>query len=255
MRLDLFLVQNRMANSRTQAQDFISKGYVFLKNGNEKIVLKKASYFVDEAIKERVGVEENPLQKFVSRAGLKLDLALQQIDLNITGKIILDIGQSTGGFTDCLIQRGALQVVGIDVGQDQLHMSLKNNSQIKVLEGLNAKDLAKDQKFLKLVPVQKFDMLVMDVSFISITKVITHLPPFLKANGEYLFLVKPQFECGPELLDKNGIVKESEIYLRIEKDIRNSAVQAFGSVTSYFKSEITGKDGNQEYFIYGKNNC
>ena len=254
MRLDLFLLQMQMASSRTQAQDFISKGYVFLKEGNKKIPLKKASYQVEEHHKDSIQVESNPLQKYVSRAGLKLDYAIKRLELNVAGKTILDIGQSTGGFTDCLIQKGAHQIVGIDVGHGQLHGSLKVNPQIASLEGLNAKALATDKSFLRLVPTEKFDMLVMDVSFISITKVISNLVAFLKSGGEYLFLVKPQFECGREFLDKYGLVKNTEVYAQIEIDIKNSAMQHFNNVTSYIKSEILGKDGNQEYFIYGKNN-
>lgn len=253
MRLDLFLVQNHLASSRTQAQDFIASGFVYILQENKKIQLKKASFLVNEALRDKIQVEANQLQKYVSRAGLKLESALKFLKVNVTGKIILDIGQSTGGFTDCLIQSGASQVVGIDVGHNQLHSSLRSKRQIVSIEGLNAKDLETDIEFLKLLPAEKFDMIVMDVSFISITKVIGCVAKFVKTGGEYLFLVKPQFECGRGFLDKNGIVNNSAVYAQIEATIKNVSSQNFNNVEAYFKSDIIGKDGNQEYFIYGKN--
>lgn len=252
MRLDLFLVQKNLANSRTQAQDFIANGFVYLLQGTNKVALKKPNYIVAKTEQDKILVEANPLQKYVSRAGLKLAAALNSLNIIVTNKIILDIGQSTGGFTDCLIQDGALAVIGIDVGHSQLHASLKNQPKIISLEGLNAKDLATDKKFISVVPVNNFDMIVMDVSFISILKVIPFIAKFLKPTGEYLFLVKPQFECGQELLDKNGIVKDPSVYNEIENNIKKTSLQNFNNVEAYIKSDILGKDGNQEFFIYGK---
>ncbi len=254
MRLDLYLVQQQLANSRTQAQDFIASGFVYFLQNTEKIKLMKSSLVVDDSKINKIFVENNPLQKFVSRAGLKLEAALESLRIQVEGKHILDVGQSTGGFTDCLIRLKATNVVGVDVGHDQLHPSLKNNAQITTLEGLNAKDLAGSKEFLALVPAGKFDMIVMDVSFISVAKVIPSLVNFLKPAGEYLFLVKPQYECGQEYLDRNGIVKDSTVYRSIEENIRKTALQNFHNVQAYIKSEVTGKDGNQEFFIYGKNN-
>lgn len=253
MRLDLFLVQHQLAVSRTQAQEFITSGYVFLKNGSERIQISKVSYDVSEHQKNLIVVEPNQLQKFVSRAGLKLAGALQDLKIDVAGKTVLDVGQSTGGFSDCLIQGQARRVVGVDVGHGQLHEKLKNHPQIKSVEGLNAKDLGTDVGFLKLVPMEKFDLIVMDVSFISISKVMAHLVNFLKIEGEYLFLVKPQFECGRDFLDKNGIVNDSSVYVEIEKRIRAAALEIFKNVEAYTISGILGKDGNREYFIYGKN--
>lgn len=253
MRLDIFLVQKKLAVSRTQAQEFIACGYVFLVNASGKAQLSKASYEVDENQLDRIRVEPNSLQKFVSRAGLKLVGALAELKISVAAKTVLDVGQSTGGFSDCLIQNNARLVVGVDVGHGQLHAKLKNHPQVLSIEGLNAKDLEIDERFLASVPVGKFDLIVMDVSFISITKVMAHLVNFLKPEGEYLFLVKPQFECGREFLDKNGIVNDSSIYVEIEKKIRSVALEVFKNVESYTTSEILGKDGNREYFIYGKN--
>ena len=253
MRLDLFLVQQKLAVSRTQAQQFIGCGYVFLVNESGKVLLSKASYEVGENQLTRIIVEPNHLQNFVSRAGLKLAGALDALKIDVTGKTVLDVGQSTGGFSDCLVQCQARLVVGVDVGHGQLHDKLKNHPLVRSIEGLNAKDLGSDERFLTFVPAGKFDLIVMDVSFISITKVMAHLVNFLKPEGDYLFLVKPQFECGREFLDKNGIVNDSSIYPEIEKKVRSAALEIFKNVESYTISEILGKDGNREYFIYGKN--
>lgn len=253
MRLDLFLVENKLANSRTQAQDFIENGYVYLNQGEKKIKLQKPSFNVDDSNKAFIAVESNQLQKYVSRAGLKLESALKNLNLNVDGKCILDIGQSTGGFTDCLLQHKAAHIVGVDVGHAQLHQSLIGNTKVSVVENLNVKELTSHQPFMALVPSNKFDMVVVDVSFISLTKVVAHLVPVLKKNGEYLFLVKPQFECGPEFLDKNGIVKDVNIYKKIEDEIKKTMLLYFNNVEAYIKSDIIGKDGNQEFFVYGKN--
>lgn len=253
MRLDLFLVQSRLAASRTQAQEFISGGYVFLLRGEEKLQVTKANFEVTEEQQGTIFVEPNHLQKYVSRAGLKLEGALRAIKLDVKGSTVLDVGQSTGGFTDCLIQNGAHRVVGVDVGHGQLHAKLRTHSQVDSFEGLNAKNLGTSVEFLKRVPENKFDLIVMDVSFISISKVMVHLLDFLKVEGDYLFLVKPQFECGPKFLDKNGVVNDSSVYELIEKNIRSTASDVFKNVETYVKSEIFGKDGNKEYFIYGKN--
>lgn len=253
MRLDLYLVKNHLANSRTQAQDFIAGGFVYLLQDTLKVQIKKSSYNVEADVQDKILVESNHLQKFVSRAGLKLEAALNKLKLNVSEKVILDVGQSTGGFTDCLIQNNAGLVVGIDVGHDQLHFSLKNNNRIISFEGLNAKDLVNDVKFLSVVPENKFDIIVMDVSFISLTKVIPLIAGFLRNQGEYLFLVKPQFECGQTNLDKNGIVNNPEVYALIEENLKKIAALCFNNVEAYISSDIMGKDGNQEFFIYGKN--
>lgn len=253
MRLDLFLVKNNLASSRTQAQDFIENGYVYLIKDQQQIKLLKTSFKVEDHFKENIRVEPNQLQKYVSRAGLKLESALKQLNLNIKNKIVLDVGQSTGGFTDCLFQHEAARIVGVDVGCQQLHPSLMNNKNIYSIENLNVKELATHPEFLSLVPPEKFDLVVMDISFISITKVMMFLKAYLKVEGEYLFLVKPQFECGKSFLDKNGIVKEPKVYKTIEENIKKAAIEVFNNVEAYIKSDIAGKDGNQEYFIYGKN--
>ena len=252
MRLDVFLVEQSLATSRTQAQELISSGYISLKKNGIPVVLDKSSYQVKDGDKGFISVEKNELQKYVSRGGLKLEAALREINLDVNEKIIFDVGQSTGGFTDCLLQAGAKEVIGIDVGHYQLHEKLKRHSQVKSLEGLHVKDLARHKTFLALKPQQGFDLVVVDVSFISLTKVMSDIKDYLKLGGDYLFLVKPQFELDAKSLDNNGIVKNPKSYGKVQTQVEQEAVRCFGSVINYFKSEKLGKDGNQEFFIYGK---
>jgi 23S rRNA (cytidine1920-2'-O)/16S rRNA (cytidine1409-2'-O)-methyltransferase len=250
LRLDLYLVQQKLATSRTQAQDFIENGFVFSVQNEVKLPLIKSNYLVKE--NDQIIVVTNNLQKFVSRAGLKLESALKHLKLNVSNKVVLDVGQSTGGFTDCLLQNGARHIVGIDVGHGQLHDSLKKHQQITSFENLNAKDLSLNTFFLRSVPVNQFDLVVADVSFISLSKIMPSLTNFISAGGEYLFLVKPQFECGRENLDNNGLVKDPAIFKSVENDISAIALSHFKNVTAFFPCEVLGKDGNQEFFIYGK---
>ncbi len=253
MRLDQFLVKCQKASSRTQAQDLIANGFVYLETSGKKQNLGKPSFEVSVAMEAFIFVESNPIQKFASRGGLKLEAALAHIPLSVKDKIVLDVGQSTGGFTDCLLVHGAAKVVGIDVGHHQVIEVIKQNKNVQCFEGLHVKDLSSHPQFLASVPENKFDLIVADVSFISLTKIMAYLKPFLAAKAEYLFLVKPQFEAGPDALDKNGIVKNVKFYSVIEKNLTECATQHFGNVTAYFSSALTGKDGNQEFFIYGKN--
>ena len=250
MRLDLYLVKEKLAVSRTQAQDFIASGFVYRTKDEKQVQMSKASHEVNEG--EQITVVANKLQKYVSRGGLKLEAALEKLKLDVSGKIILDIGQSTGGFTDCLLQRGAEKVFGIDVGHSQLHESLKKDTRVTYFENLNVKDLSVNTNFIRALPDKQFDFIVIDVSFISLAKIIPSIANFLGEGGQYLALVKPQFECGKDKLDKNGIVTDSNIFETVEIEIKKMAEQYFKNVSAYFECEILGKDGNQEFFIYGK---
>ncbi len=253
MRLDLYLVKVKKATSRTQAQDLIQNNFVVLKKSAKSVGLTKPSYEVLPENEEFIFVEQNPIQKYVSRAGLKLEAALAHTKLNVAGEIILDIGQSTGGFTECLLASGAKKVVGIDVGHDQLHATLKEDPRVIFIEGINVKELSQSKDFEAHVPLGGFPLVVMDVSFISITKVIEAIEPFMAKDGEFLFLVKPQFEAGAKALDRNGVIKDKKNYVLIEKEIKAKVTEVFGEVKDYFESDLPGKDGNQEFFIYGKN--
>lgn len=243
MRLDLFLVQHKKIESRTKAQDLIAQSLVLLKNK----VLTKPSFEVTEEMFSEITIAENNLGQYVSRAGFKLAGALDFVQQDVTGLTILDVGQSTGGFTDALLQRNAKHVTGLDVGSVQLHEKIKIDSRVTYFENLNIKDIA-----THAISSERFDGIVCDVSFISLTKVVAFLEPLLKTKGFFLLLVKPQFECGPQALDKNGIVSDAKVYNTIQANITSLCENLFQCECKYFESSITGKDGNKEFFIYGR---
>ena len=247
MRLDQFLVQHKNIESRTKAQDLILNRNIFV---NNKLVIK-SSFDVTDL--DTVEIQSQEILKYVSRAGLKLEGAIIKLDINLKNTVVLDIGQSTGGFTDCCLQQGAAKIIGFDVGEGQLHQKIKTDSRVTFFEKLNVKNLSMDKSFLAQIPVGGFDLLICDVSFISLQHVVPNIHSYLKINGEYLFLIKPQFECGPENLDKNGIVKKKSTYLKIETEMKNLFNNYFGTALNYFESNIRGKEGNLEFFIYGRN--
>ena len=243
MRLDQFLVQHKKIESRTKAQDLIAQGLISYKNK----VLRKPSFNVTEEMYSDIVIAENNLSQFVSRAGFKLSAALDFVNQDVTDLTILDVGQSTGGFTDALLQRNAKHVTGLDVGSVQLHEKIKADSRVTFYENLNVKDIQTHK-----LASQRFDGVVCDVSFISLTKVVSFIEPVLKSKGFFLFLVKPQFECGPQALDKNGIVSDAKVYDTIQSQITALCEKLFDCECKYFESSITGKDGNKEFFIYGR---
>lgn len=250
MRLDQILVEIGLAESRTLAQELISNGYVYSKESGKILSKSSLSFNVNQF--HDIAVKENPFQKYVSRAGLKLEAAANKIKLQVADLKVLDIGQSTGGFSDFLLQNGVAYIVGVDVGQGQLASKIRNNSKVRFFEKLNVKDLATNEEFLKSIPENGFDLVVIDVSFISLLKVSTYAKKFLKQNGNFLFLVKPQFELGAEYLDKNGIVRQPELYAKLQEKISRQIGEEYGIILDYFSSEVLGKDGNQEFFIYGE---
>lgn len=243
MRLDQFLVQHKQIESRTKAQDLIAQGLVSLKNK----ILTKPSFDVTEKMYSEIAIAENNLSQFVSRAGFKLAGALDHVGQDVSGLKVLDVGQSTGGFTDVLLQRQAKHVTGLDVGSVQLHEKIKSDSRVTYYENLNVKDIPSHK-----LASEQFDGIVCDVSFISLTKVVSFFEPLLKPQGFFLLLVKPQFECGPQALDKNGIVSDAKVYETIKTEITALCEKVFQSECVYFESSITGKDGNKEFFIYGR---
>ncbi len=260
MRADQLLVQRGLATSRSQAVRLIDAGARYQYRGEWKILRKSDDLFEDVQI-ELADVAE---AKYVSRGGLKLEGALATCKLNVQGKVCLDIGQSTGGFTDCLLQHGARGVVGIDVGQGQLHPRLRASEQVVCIEKLNARTLiATDLIAASAVYTWSnglfdrkneldfgVDLMVGDVSFISQTLVIQALVDLLKPCGNWLMLVKPQFELQPEQIGKGGIVKDAVHYAQVEQRIR-SAYEDFGlQVKNYFESPIAGGDGNREFFVH-----
>lgn len=243
-RIDLVMVEQGLVPSRTKAKDLIQQGVVFIRHhGQDKKVPSASFPFAGGEI----FILQNPLGKYVSRAGLKLEGALNHLKLSVQGGRILDIGISTGGFADCLLQSKALQVVGIDVGHDQLAEKLRHHSQLQLLEGVNARYMDQNSDFLKLWAQRDFDLCVVDVSFISLTHI---LPIAIQYSKQVLALVKPQFEVGPEGLGKGGIVKDTLQYPLIQEKICKLLLTLGWQVKDYFSSEIEGKDGNKEFFVY-----
>jgi 23S rRNA (cytidine1920-2'-O)/16S rRNA (cytidine1409-2'-O)-methyltransferase len=182
--------------------------------------------------------------RYVSRGGLKLEGALKASGVAVAGKLCLDVGQSTGGFTDCLLQQGATRVTGVDVGHGQLHAKLRSDPRVMAIEKLNARELTADHVG------SDFDLVVGDLSFISMTLVLPALVRLLKPSGDLLMLVKPQFELQPGQVGKHGVVSNSALYAVVEKRVRDCCALLGLQVRGWYDSPITGGDGNREYFIH-----
>lgn len=247
-RLDLLLVQRQLANSRTHAKKLVDAGRVLLSDGHHWRPASKASQSISEDTQIRV--EPLPEDQYVSRAGLKLAGILDHTGLDPAGWSALDVGCSTGGFSDCLLQRGASQVVGVDVGRDQLAEKLRQEPRMHLFEGVNARELTAAH----IAPYgdDGFDAVVMDVSFISQTLILPQLPHLLKAGGHLLSLVKPQFEVGPENIGKGGLVRDPGLYAVVEKSICDLCSRLGLEVSAYIESPIKGGDGNREFLLWAQ---
>ncbi|ETX10939.1 hemolysin [Marinomonas ushuaiensis DSM 15871] len=247
LRIDLILTEQGLAKSRSQAQTFISEGRVSYKQNDKWLKASKPSLKLPADIPLNITI--NKADKYVSRGALKLEGALLHTKLNIKGFHVLDIGQSTGGFSDCVIQHGAAHVVGVEVGHGQLDTRLHNHEQITCLEGINARSLCIDD-LKEHFPVNGFDLVVMDVSFISQTKILPQLPTLLSQTGHLITLVKPQFEVGKEFIGKGGIVKDKNRVNQLTKDIQVFVTSLGFEVQCYIESPIKGGDGNQEFLLW-----
>lgn len=329
MRADVYLVEKGHATTRSQAQRLIGAGVQWrLAPGMPwQKVVKNGDDIPEMAEVELLDAAE---AKFISRGGLKLEGALAATGLSVAGLRCLDVGQSTGGFTDCLLQQGAAQVIGVDVGHGQLHERLRNDPRVVCVEGLNARsvtpeslreacdvalseviedtedndtqpvapyawmrnggmvdddyddsDDAKEQEIEDFkaeraarakarndgsAPVERkrragtenvditpeFDVIVGDVSFISLTLILPALVPLLNAQGRLLMLVKPQFELQPGQVGKGGIVRDPALYAQVEQRIRESCAQSGLQIDQWLDSTIEGGDGNREFFVYAR---
>ena len=234
-RLDQVLVDRQLVESREKARALILSGNVLV-NGQK---IDKAGHAVDP--ESPIEMLERP--RYVSRGGLKLEAALDHFHIDATGKTCLDVGSSTGGFTDCLLQHGATRVYAIDVGTGQLDWKLRNDPRVIVAEQVNARYLNREQ-----VP-EPVALAVCDVSFISVTMILPALPDLLDKNGGMVILVKPQFELERRQVGKGGIVREPELH-RVASDKVQAAVQALGFKTSLIPSPILGAEGNREFLLY-----
>ena len=248
MRIDQLLVQRRLASTRSQAQRLITGGVEWLQGETWKRVAKNGDEVPDDA---SLRLLDDAEARYVSRGGLKLEAALQRIGLSVQGRTCLDVGQSTGGFTDCLLQHGAVRVVGLDVGQAQLHANLRDDPRVLCIEKLNARDAQAVAEALEgEAPAGGFDLLVGDLSFISQTLVLPAVVPWLKSGGHLLMLVKPQFELQPGQVGKGGIVRDASLYPLIEQRLRDACSALDLAVQDWFDSPIEGGDGNREFFIH-----
>lgn len=248
MRVDQLLVQRQLASTRSQAQRLIAGGVEWLQGEVWKRVAKNGDEVPDSA---ELRLLDDAEARYVSRGGLKLEAALKHIGLSVQGLTCLDVGQSTGGFTDCLLQAGAERVVGLDVGQAQLHPQLRDDPRVLCIEKLNARDVQAVSEALEgEAPEGGFDLLVGDLSFISQTLVLPAVVPWLKGGGHLLMLVKPQFELQPGQVGKGGIVRDASLYAFVEQRLRDACSALDLAVQDWFDSPIEGGDGNHEFFIH-----
>jgi 23S rRNA (cytidine1920-2'-O)/16S rRNA (cytidine1409-2'-O)-methyltransferase len=235
--LDVLLVERGLAESREKAQALILAGQVLV-NG-QKAEKAGSSIPVGSAI------ELLSQPRFVGRGGLKLEAALDHFRIPVDGKICLDIGSSTGGFTDCLLQRGAARVYAIDAGTGQLDWKLRNDPRVAVHEQTNARYLTREQ-----VP-EPIDLAVCDVSFISITMILPAIASLLAPHAEMVILVKPQFELERHQVGKGGIVRDPALHLLACRRVEQ-AVEALGFKTEIIPSPVLGAEGNQEFLLHGR---
>jgi 23S rRNA (cytidine1920-2'-O)/16S rRNA (cytidine1409-2'-O)-methyltransferase len=236
-RIDKLLVDRGLAESRTRAQAMIMAGLVLV----DEQRVDKPSHLYDPASSIRVKGSDDPATRYVGRGGLKLEAALREFQLDVTGFTCLDVGASTGGFTDCLLQHGAAKVVALDVGHNQIDWRLRNDPRVEVREGVNARYL-QPQDF-----PQKFDLAVMDVSFISATKVLPAIVPLIVTGGAIVTLVKPQFEVGRGEVGSGGVVRDAAKRVKAVDEV-NAAAAALGlEVVNVIESPIQGAEGNVEF--------
>lgn len=242
MRLDLYLTENGLAKSRERAKELIKAGQV---EAEGKTVLKP-SFEVTEGCGVKVVGEQ---LKYVGRGGLKLEKALSEFKIDVAGRVCLDIGASTGGFTDCMLQSGAAFVYAVDVGHGQLDEKLQSDSRVQNMEKTNileltAEDFPKDPTFISA-----------DVSFVSLKKILPKIAELLTESGEAVVLIKPQFEAGKANIGKNGIVKDRKVHAAVLEDISSRCFSSGLEVRGLTHSPITGGDGNIEYLAHiGKGN-
>ena len=241
VRADQLLVQRGLAPTRSAAQRLIEHAAVRWLSPKGWAVPKKAGEDLPEACE--IEVTDDAELRWVSRAGLKLDAALTHCGIDVAGKHCLDVGQSTGGFTEVLLARGAASVCGIDVGHGQLHAKLRGDPRVTALEGINARSLD-----AATLPRRHFELVVADLSFISLTLVLPSLVPL--AARDLLLLVKPQFELQPADIGKGGLVTDPAAHAHVEARMRAACVKHKLTVRDYFESTVAGGDGNREHFLW-----
>ena len=241
-RLDQLLVELDHFSSRTQAQAAIMAGLVYV--DGQKADKAGRSYSPD--VKIEVKGQPHP---YVSRGGVKLEKALREFKIDVTGKTALDIGASTGGFTDCLLQHGARQVYSVDVGYGQLAWKLRQDPRVKVIERTNARKLTLNDLGLKTSDIE---LCVIDVSFISLSKILPAVYNLIMARAEVLALIKPQFEARREQIGKGGVIKDPQVHQEVVEKIKAEAKAIGFKVEGVIESPIKGAEGNVEFFVFLK---
>jgi 23S rRNA (cytidine1920-2'-O)/16S rRNA (cytidine1409-2'-O)-methyltransferase len=235
-RLDILIVEKGFIKSRQRAKSVIMAGKVLVDNNP----VDKPGTFIKNDAKIIVKIDDNP---FVSRGGLKLEKALKSIPVSVKNSTCLDIGASTGGFTDCLLQNGAAKVYAVDVGYGQFDWSLRQNSKVKVIERTNIRHMPYEKIG------EKVDIVVADTSFISLKIVIPSAEKFMRHDTKVLALIKPQFEAGKKNVGKGGVVKDSKIREQVIQDLELFFKARGYSVNQVIPSPILGPKGNREYII------
>lgn len=242
-RIDKLLVERGLVTSRTKAQALVMAGVVLV---GEQLVLKPSESFSPDALIRLKGADD-PATRYVGRGGLKMEAALREFEMDVRGLVCLDIGASTGGFTDCLLQHGAERVVAVDVGHNQLDWRLRSDARVRVLEGVNARYLTPEDL------TEKFELAVMDVSFISATKVMPAITRLLTEKARLVTLIKPQFEVGRGEVGRGGIVSDPAKHARVIEEVNQVAISLGLSVRGVIESPIRGADGNLEFLaLYEK---
>jgi 23S rRNA (cytidine1920-2'-O)/16S rRNA (cytidine1409-2'-O)-methyltransferase len=243
MRADQLLVHRGLAPSRSAAQRLIERGAVRWLGPQGWAAPRKAGDDLPDGCE--LQITDDAELRWASRGGLKLEGAIAHTGLQVAGRVCLDVGQSTGGFTDVLLAQGAARVVGVDVGHGQLIERLRADPRVVAIEGVNARHLTPAQ-----LPLPRYDLIVGDLSFISLALVLPALSPLLAEGGDLLMLVKPQFELQPEHIGKGGLVKDAASYALVHERVTAACEQAGLAVREWFQSPIAGGDGNTEFFVW-----
>ena len=236
-RIDVAMTERGLVKSRTLAQNLIKEGNVHI-NGR---ICTKASETVEDTDNIEITGE---MPRYVSRGGLKLEKAVSLWEIDLEGAVCLDVGASTGGFTDCMLQKGAKRVYAVDVGTSQLDPKLKDDSRVISLEQT---DIRKAE-----IP-EKADFISIDVSFISLKLILPYIRSLWSEKGRCVALIKPQFEAGKKYLGKNGVIRDKKLQQSIVEDIKQFCITSGFTVIGTTESAITGGDGNREFLIYLSN--
>lgn len=236
VRLDAFLVQQGYASGREKAKELLAQGYVTV---DGRVVTKASTHIGADS----VVICSAPTAKYVGRGGYKLEKALDIAELSLAGCVCMDVGASTGGFTDCMLQHGARLVYAVDVGHDQLHPTLRVDPRVVCLEGTDVRS----EMLRETVAAHSVDMVSVDVSFVSLENVVPAILPYMAVGATLVCLIKPQFEAGKSGIGKNGVVKDQKVHVRVLDRLMTAFSQWHLSVKHITFSPITGGEGNIEY--------